>query len=97
VAGIFTRHDFEVHENVSGYTGGNIVATFGRPETHRVHALQLEVNASLLMTTSREDFIAHITRGGIPEKAHENIERIRRCLQEVMAALPSVLATVHGG
>jgi len=96
VAGIFTRHDFEVHENVAGYTGGNIVATFGRPQTHRVHALQLEVNASLLMTTSREDFIAHITRGGIPEKAHENIERIRRCLQEVMAALPSVLAAVHG-
>ena len=97
VARIFRRHHFEVHENVSGYTGGNIVATFGRPETHRVHALQLEVNASLLMTTSREDFIAHITRGGIPDKAHENIERIRRCLQEVMASLPSVLAAVHGG
>jgi N-formylglutamate amidohydrolase len=97
VARIFRGHHFEVHENVSGYTGGNIVATFGRPETHQVHALQLEVNASLLMTTSREDFIAHITRGGIPDKAHENIERIRRCLQEVMASLPSVLAAVHGG
>jgi N-formylglutamate amidohydrolase len=31
VAGIFARHDFAVHENVSGYTGGNIVATFGHP------------------------------------------------------------------
>ena len=96
VAAIFTRHGFEVHENVSGYTGGNIVATFGHPQARRVHALQLEVNASLLMTTSREDFIAHITRGGIPEKAHENIARVRRCLREVMATLPSVLATVHG-
>jgi N-formylglutamate amidohydrolase len=53
------------------YTGGNIVATFGHPAARRVHALQLEVNASLLMTTSREDFIAHVTRGGIPDKAHE--------------------------
>jgi N-formylglutamate amidohydrolase len=95
VADIFERHGFEVHKNVSGYTGGNIVATFGRPRGERIHALQLEINASLLMTTSRDEFIAHITRGGIPEKAEENIARVRRCLQEVMAALPSVLATLH--
>jgi len=95
VAEIFTRHGFEVHENVSGYTGGNIVATFGQPWTRRIHALQLEINASLLMATSREEFIALIPRGGIPEKAEANIARVRRCLQDVMAALPPVLATVH--
>jgi N-formylglutamate amidohydrolase len=95
VAEIFTRHGFEVHENVSGYTGGNIVATFGQPWTRRIHALQLEINASLLMATSREEFIALISRGGIPEKAEANIARVRRCLQDVMAALPAVLATVH--
>ena len=95
VATIFTRHGFEVHENVAGYTGGNIVATFGQPRSRRVHAIQLEINASLLMTTSREEFIALVTRGGIPEKAEENIARVRRCLREVLAALPSVLATVR--
>jgi N-formylglutamate amidohydrolase len=95
IRAIFTRHGFEVHDNVSGYTGGNIVATFGQPETRRVHAIQLEINASLLMTTSREEYIAHISRGGIPEKAAENIARVRRCLREVMAALPAVLAAVH--
>jgi formiminoglutamase len=95
VAAIFTRHGFEVRENVAGYTGGNIVATFGRPRSLRVHALQLEVNASLLMTTSREEFIALVTRGEIPEKAEDNIARVRRCLAEVMGALPSVLAAVH--
>jgi N-formylglutamate amidohydrolase len=94
VAEIFTRHGFEVHENVSGYAGGNIVTTFGQPDA-RVHALQLEVNASLLMTTSREEFIAHISRGGIPEKAEENIARVRQCVKELLAALPSVLATVY--
>jgi N-formylglutamate amidohydrolase len=93
VAAIFTRHGFEVHRNVSGYSGGNIVATFGQPESRRVHALQLEVNASLLITTTREDFIAQITRGEIPEKAADNIARIRRCLGEVLAALPSSLAS----
>jgi N-formylglutamate deformylase len=92
VAAIFTCHGFEVHENVSGYAGGNIVATFGQPATQRVHALQLEINAALLMTTSRDDLIAHITRGEIPEKAEATIARIRACLREVLAALPAALA-----
>ena len=95
VATIFTRHGFEVHENASGYAGGNIVATFGQPRIRCVHALQLEINASLLMTTTREEFIAHVSRGGIPEKAEENIARVRLCLREVLATLPSVLRTVH--
>jgi N-formylglutamate amidohydrolase len=95
VAAVFTRHGFEVHQNVSGYTGGNIVATCGQPQTG-IHALQLEINAALLMTTSREEFIAQITRGGLPEKATDNIARIRRCLREVLEALPAVLATCAG-
>ena len=94
VGEIFGRYGFEVHQNVSGYTGGNIVATYGHPQARRVHALQLEVNASLLMTTSREEYIAHITRGGVPDKAEANIARVRACLLEVVAALPAVLAAV---
>jgi hypothetical protein len=47
------------------------------------------------MVTSREEFIALISRGGIPEKAEANIARVRRCLQDVMVALPPILATVH--
>jgi N-formylglutamate amidohydrolase len=93
VAAIFARHGFAVHQNVSGYAGGNIVATFGQPRARRVHALQLEINASLLITTTREEFIAQVTRGEIPDKAEANIARIRRCLQEVLAALPAVLAS----
>jgi N-formylglutamate deformylase len=95
IGAIFTRHGFEVHENVSGYTGGNIVATYGRPDAHRVHALQLEVNASLLMTTSRDEFIAQVSRGAIPDKAEASIARVRECLAEVLAALPAVLAGLH--
>ncbi|HEX9818938.1 MAG TPA: N-formylglutamate amidohydrolase [Methylomirabilota bacterium] len=96
-AEIFTRHGFLVHQNVSGYTGGNIVATYGRPRTRRVHAIQVEINASLLMTTAREELIALITRGDVPEKAAANIARVRRCLREVLAALPAILATDHEG
>src|SRR5213594_2700545 len=94
-AAIFTRHGFEVHQNVSGYTGGNIVATYGQPESRRVHALQLEINAALLMTTTGEEFIAQVKRGARPEKAEGNIARIGRCLREVLAALPPVLAALQ--
>jgi N-formylglutamate amidohydrolase len=94
VAAVFTRHGFEVRENISGYAGGNIVTTYGRPGTGRVHALQLEVNASLLMATGRDEFIAQVSRGEVPEKCEENIARVRVCLREVLAMLPVVLATV---
>jgi N-formylglutamate deformylase len=96
VAAIFTRHGFEVHANVSGYAGGNIVTTYGQPATRHVHALQLEINAALLMATSRDEFIASVSRGEVPEKADANIARVRACLREVLAALPPVLATMHG-
>jgi N-formylglutamate amidohydrolase len=95
VATIFTGHGFTVHENIKGYSGGNIVATYGRPWTRRVHALQLEINASLLMTTTADEFIAQVRRGEIPEKSTANIARIRQCLGEVLAALPKVLEAVH--
>jgi N-formylglutamate deformylase len=88
VAQVFTRHGFDVHDNVSGYTGGNIVATFGRPHA-RLHALQLEVNASLLMTTTADEFIAQVRRGEIPDKNEGNIARVRACLRDVVAALAS--------
>src|SRR5438132_4836937 len=94
VAASFTRNGFEVHENISGYAGGNIVTTYGQPQARRVHALQLEVNASLLMTTGRDEFIAQVSRGEVPQKAEVNIARVRACLREVLAALPAVLATV---
>jgi N-formylglutamate deformylase len=95
VAAIFADHGFEVHQNVSGYTGGNIVATYGRPQTRHVHAIQLEINASLLMTVTAEEFIAQVRQGRIPDKSEANIARIRQCLRGVLAALPAVLATVH--
>jgi N-formylglutamate amidohydrolase len=97
VAAIFTRHGFEVHGNVSGYAGGNIVTTYGQPAARQVHALQLEINASLLMATSRDEFIASVSRGEVPEKAEANITRVRACLREVLAALPPVLRTLHEG
>jgi N-formylglutamate deformylase len=94
IEAIFTAHGFEVHHNIRGYTGGNIVRTYGQHQRQNVHAIQLEINASLLMTTSRQEFIAKVSRGETPEKAEDNIARLRACLREVIAALPTVLASV---
>jgi N-formylglutamate amidohydrolase len=95
IAEMFTAHGFEVHHNISGYVGGNIVRTYGQPDTQRTHAIQLEINSSLLMTTSRQEFIAQISRGEIPDRNDINIARLRRCLQDITTALPEVLATLH--
>ncbi len=92
---IFAAHGFSVHHNISGYAGGNIIRTYGRPQTHQVHAVQLEINASLLMTTSRQEFIAQVSRGEIPAKAEANLARCRACLREAMAKLPAVLAELY--
>src|SRR5262249_56281075 len=72
---IFPRHGFETHENVSGYTGGNIVATAGQPATRQVHALQIEINSALLVTVTWEELIALISRGEGPERAQANLAR----------------------
>jgi N-formylglutamate amidohydrolase len=95
IAAIFTAHGFEVHHNISGYAGGNIVRTYGRPEVQRIHAIQIEINAVLLMTTSRQEFIAQISRGETPARAEDNIIDLQTCLREVMTALPAVLAEIH--
>ena len=82
-----------MHHNISGYTGGNLVVTFGKPASDRQHAIQLEINASLLMTTSRQEFIAQVSRGEVPAKNEAVVARLRACLQETVLALPGVLAT----
>lgn len=89
---IFARHRFDVYRDVSGYTGGNIVATYGDPRVRRVHALQVEINAALLITTSVDEFIAQVRRGEIPKKADANIARIRDCLRDLLGALPEAIA-----
>ncbi|MGE3539557.1 MAG: N-formylglutamate amidohydrolase [Candidatus Tectimicrobiota bacterium] len=94
IATLFSAHGFTVHRNISGYAGGNIVRTYGRPETQQIHAIQIEVNAALLMTTSRQEFIAQVSRGEVPARAEDNVARLQACLQEIIATLPAVLAAL---
>ena len=94
IATAFAQQGFEVHHNISGYTGGNLVVTYGHPAGRRQHAVQLEINASLLMTTSRQEFIAQVSRGEIPSKDEATIDRLRGCVQRAVVALPDALAVL---
>jgi N-formylglutamate amidohydrolase len=95
VAAIFVAHGFEVHHNISGYAGGNIVRTYGQPAAQGVHAIQIEINAALLMTTSRQEFLAQISHGKTPGRSEDNVMRLQTCLREVMTTLPALLETLH--
>ena len=94
IAAAFEQEGFEVHHNISGYTGGNLVVTYGQPDERRRHAIQVEINASLLMTTSRQEFIAQVSRGETPSKDEATIARLRGCVQKAVLALPNVLAVM---
>jgi hypothetical protein len=46
------------------------------------------------MATSRQEFIAQVSRGEIPSKDEATIARLRACVQKAIRALPNVLAVV---
>jgi N-formylglutamate amidohydrolase len=85
--GIFGEHGFEPHLDIPGYSGGYIVRRYGRPTATGVHALQIEVNVSLLMTTSRGELIARLERGERPARNDRNIARLRACLAALAGGL----------
>ncbi|MCB1744271.1 MAG: N-formylglutamate amidohydrolase, partial [Gammaproteobacteria bacterium] len=79
----FSDHGFEVSFDVSGYAGGHTVCTYGQPR-EGVDAVQIEVNAGLLLNSSFEEFMA-ARRAGREIKVHRrNMERLRVCLREVL-------------
>lgn len=94
VATRFAAHGFEPHHNVSGYTGAHIVRRLGMSQGGRVHAIQIEVNASLLLHTSHRGFINQVTQGQTPEKNERNLARLRACLHEAIPELGALVATL---
>ncbi len=89
---IFEAHGFTVDENVPGYAGGHIVRRYTGPDRPGVHALQIEINSGLLMTTPRKELIARMMQGQVPGVHRDNVNRARECvarsITELAAALP---------
>jgi hypothetical protein len=57
--------------------------------------VQLEINAALLLTTTRQEFLEQVSRGATPSKNEANIARLHTCLQEVITTLPEVLKMLY--
>lgn len=74
----------QVHEDVPGYGGGHIVRRYGEDGPSGVHAIQIEINAGLLMTTPRDELVPRLIRGERPEMNVENVERMRECLATIV-------------
>ena len=74
----------KVHEDIPGYGGGHIVRRYGEDGRPGVHAIQIEINAGLLMTTPREELVPRMIRGERPDMDVENVERMRQCLATIV-------------
>ena len=84
VVGLFSDAGFEVHEDIPGYAGGHIVRRYGESNPTRVHAIQVEINSGLLMTTPRHELVPRMIRGEKPEINQDNVDRVRRCLETLV-------------
>lgn len=91
-ARIVRSHGFCVHHDVPGYSGGYTVRHYGEPRIRQIHALQIEVNSTLLMAGTRQEFIAAVGRSELPASDMHNVARLRACVADVVVRLAESLA-----
>jgi N-formylglutamate amidohydrolase len=73
-----------VHHDIPGYAGAHIVRRIGIAGPRALHAVQIEVNTALLMTTARREYFASIDRGESPRSDPLTTARLRACMREVV-------------
>lgn len=81
---IFSEAGFRTGRDVKGYSGGHIVRTYGRARRERVDAVQIEINTSVLMTTTRREIFRSLTRGEAPAMHEKAASRLKRCVQTLI-------------
>src|SRR3989442_7896029 len=84
---IFTPHGLDVHQDVSGYTGGNLVATYGRPGTRRVHTWPRGCRRSEEHTSELQSRPHLVCRLLLEKKKQKNAPRARRTCILAMSSL----------
>ncbi len=84
---VFESHGFSVHHDLPGYRGGFTVRHYAAPRTRNIHAVQIEVNSSLLMSGDRAAFMAQVRRGERPNADAVMLAKLRTCMEDVIVAL----------
>ncbi len=84
VVEIIASAGVDVHEDVPGYSGGHIVRRYGEDGEKDVQAIQIEINAGLLMTTPREELVPRMIRGERPDIDLNTVRQMRDCLEALV-------------
>jgi N-formylglutamate deformylase len=90
-AAVFRDHGFRCTVDLSGYTGGAVVRHFGAHDG-ATQAIQVELNADLIMRSSRREFAESQRMGLKPAHDEETLGRLREAmgsLVEGCADLPN--------
>lgn len=93
----FRAHGLRAERDVPGYAGGYITRRFGRGSRGDSHAIQIEINAGVLMSTTIAEHRERLRLGRPPLPDPEAVERARRCLRDVVQGLARVVSTLDAG
>ena len=93
----FRACGYRPERDVPGYSGGYITRRFGRGSRERSQAVQIEINAGALMSTTIAEHRERLRLGRPPLPDPEAVDRAKRCLGDVVQGLARVIASPSDG
>ena len=93
----FRACGFHVELDVPGYAGGYITQRFGRKARESSHAIQIEINAGVLMSTTIAEHRERLRLGRPPLPDSDAVDRARRCVGDVVQGLARAVASLGAG
>ena len=90
-------HGLHAERDVPGYAGGYITRRFGRRSRDDSHAIQVEINAGILMSTTIAEHRERLRLGRPPLPDPEAVDRARRCVEDVVRGLARVVSSLDAG
>ena len=93
----FQAHGMNPERDVPGYSGGYITRRFGRNSRSDSHAIQIEINAGVLMSTTIAEHRERLRLGRPPLPDPEAVDRARRCVEDVVRGLAGLVSSAEAG
>ena len=87
-------HGLHPERDVPGYSGGYVTRRFGRKSRRDSHAIQIEINAGVLMSTTVAEHRERLRLGRPPLPDPQAVERAKRCVEDVVRGLARVVSSL---